>query len=370
MKRRDFLKRAGAAAAASATFSPLMFANAQAGSFSFEMVTSWPTSLDTIFGGATNTARNIEALTEGDVTVEVYPAGAQVGGLEVYDAVSSGAFSMGHTASYYYVGKDPTHAFFTTVPFGLNAQQINAWFYQGGALDLFNELNANDNLIAFPAGNTGVQMGGWFNKEILSPADLQGLTMRMPGLGGQVMTRVGSNVQVLPGGEIFLALDTGVLDAAEWVSPYDDEILGLNTAAQFYYAPGWHEPGPTLSTYVNLDVYNGLPEDIQEAIQIASKAANMQMLADYDAKNGPALNRLIEAGTELRAFPDEVLETFENAMNEIHEETAAENEFYARVYEDFLSFRDAIRDWHSISEYAYQNYVYRNAGGGTGGTEG
>ncbi len=362
MKRRDFLKKAGVVAA-STSLSPLMFANAQNSSFSFEMVTSWPTSLDTIYGGATNTAAYLEELTDGDVTVEVYPAGAQVGGLEVYDAVSSGAFTMGHTASYYYVGKDPTHAFFTAVPFGLNAQQINAWFYQGGALDLFNELNARDGLIAFPAGNTGVQMGGWFNKEINTPADLQGLTMRIPGLGGQVMTRAGANVQVIPGGEIFLALDTGVIDAAEWIGPYDDEILGLNTAAQFYYAPGWHEPGPTLATYINLSEYESLPADIQQAIQKASGRANLQMLADYDAKNGPALNRLVEAGAQLRDFPDEVLVALEDAMNAIHEETAASNDFYGQVYQNFLGFRDGIRDWHRISEYAYQNYVYRNAEG-------
>jgi TRAP-type mannitol/chloroaromatic compound transport system substrate-binding protein len=179
MKRRDFLKKAGVVAA-SASLSPLMFANAQTSRFRFGMVTSWPTSLDTIFGGATNTANFLREITDGDVDVTVYPAGAEVGGLEVYDAVSSGAFEMGHTASYYYIGKDPAHGFFTSVPFGMNAQQMNAWFYNGGGLELWNELNAGDDLIAFPAGNTGVQMGGWFRREINSPADLQGLTMRIP----------------------------------------------------------------------------------------------------------------------------------------------------------------------------------------------
>jgi TRAP-type mannitol/chloroaromatic compound transport system substrate-binding protein len=358
MKRREFLKKAGLTAAASATFSPLMFANAQASRFVFDMVTSWPTSLDTIYGGAVNTARFLNDITGGDIEVNVYPAGAQVGGLEVYDAVSSGAFQMGHTASYYYIGKNPAHGFFTAVPFGFNAQQINAWFYQGNGLDLWNELNAQDNLIAFPAGNTGVQMGGWFRREINSPADLQGLTMRIPGLGGQVMSRVGVNVQNLPGGEIFLALETGVLDATEWVGPYDDEILGLNRAATYYYFPGWHEPGPTLGTYMNLDEYNALPEDLQNAVQVASARANLQMLADYDAKNGPALERLVAAGAQLRAFPNEVLSTLEQAMNEIHEQNASGNEFYVRVLEDFRAFRDTIREWHQVSEYAYQNYVY------------
>jgi TRAP-type mannitol/chloroaromatic compound transport system substrate-binding protein len=357
MKRRDFLKKAGVATVG-AGLSPLMFANAQAATYRFDMVTSWPAALDTIIGGAQNTARYLNEITAGDVEVTVYPAGAQVGGLEVYDTVSLGAFQMGHTASYYYVGKDPTHGFFATVPFGMNAQQYDAWMTQGNGQALFNELNARDNLIAFPAGNTGVQMGGWFNREINAPEDLQGLTMRIPGLGGQVMSRVGVNVQNLPGGEIFLALDTGVIDATEWVGPYDDEILGLNQAARYYYAPGWHEPGPALCTYVNLDVYNDLPADIQSALQAACARANTEMVADYDAKNGPALQRLVDAGAELRTFPQSVLDTLETAMNEIHEETAAANEFYRRVHDDYMTFMNDIRAWHRISEYAWHDFVY------------
>ncbi|MDZ7703408.1 MAG: TRAP transporter substrate-binding protein DctP [Trueperaceae bacterium] len=358
MKRRDFLKRAGATVAASAAFSPLMFANAQRSTYRFAMVTSWPTSLDTIYGGATNTALYLNEITDGDVEVETFPAGAQVGGLEVYDAVSSGAFEMGHTASYYYVGKNPAHGFFTSVPFGLNAQQMDAWMTSGGGQALFNEINEPDNMIAFPAGNTGVQMGGWFNKEINTPDDLNGLTMRIPGLGGQVMSRAGANVQVIPGGEIFLALERGVIDATEWVGPYDDEILGLNQAAQYYYAPGWHEPGPTLSTYINLDVFNDLPADIQAAVETASARANQKMLADYDAKNGPAYARLLEAGAEPRIFPTEVLATLEGYMDEIHAENAAADDFYARVYESFLQFRADVLGFHRISEYAFLDYLY------------
>lgn len=357
MKRRDFLKKAGVVAA-SASLSPLMFANAQTSRFRFGMVTSWPTSLDTIFGGATNTANFLREITDGDVDVTVYPAGAEVGGLEVYDAVSSGAFEMGHTASYYYIGKDPAHGFFTSVPFGMNAQQMNAWFYNGGGLELWNELNAGDDLIAFPAGNTGVQMGGWFRREINSPADLQGLTMRIPGLGGQVVSRVGVNVQNLPGGEIFLALDTGVIDACEWVGPYDDEILGLNRAATYYYAPGWHEPGPALGTYVNLTVYNSLPTEIQDAIRTASAAANVKMLADYDAKNGPALQRLVAGGTQLRSFPQSVLSVLEDAMNQLHDDFAAQSSFYARTLVEYREFQDAIREWTAQSEHAWNSYVH------------
>ena len=359
MKRRDFLKKAGVVAGSTA-FSPLMFANAQASTYRWGMVTSWPVSLDTIYGGATNTAKYINEMTDGDVEIQVYPAGAQVGGLEVYDAVSSGAFEMGNTASYYYIGKDPTHAFFTTIPFGMNAQQMDAWLTAGGGQELFNEINAIDNMIAFPAGNTGVQMGGWFRNEINTVADLQGLTMRIPGLGGQAMSRVGVNVQNIPSNEIFLALDTGVIDATEWVGPYDDEILGLNTVADFYYAPGWHEPGPTLSNYINLDVYNDLPGDIQQILQKASAAANQQMLADYDAKNGPALNRLVEGGTQVRTFSTEILNALESAMNEIHDEFAGQNQRYASTLEAYRTFQSAIRNWHEIGEYAYSNYVYNS----------
>ena len=356
MKRRDFLKKAGVAAAGAA-FSPLMFANAQAGSFRFGMVTSWPTALDTIYGGALNTAKFLNEITQGDVEVEVFPAGAQVGGLEVYDAVSSGAFEMGHTASYYYVGKDPAHAFFTSLPFGLNAQQHNAWMLSGGGQALWDELNGGDNLIAFPAGNTGVQMGGWFNKEINSADDLQGLTMRIPGLGGQVMSRAGANVQVLPGGEIFLALERGTIDATEWVGPYDDQILGFNTVARFYYSPGWHEPGPALGAYMNLDVYNDLPEDIQNAFQTASAAANAQMLADYDARNGQALREILAAGdVELRTFPEEYLSTLEGFANEIFEESAASSPMFAKTWEQWTAFRDDIRSFHAISEKAWLDY--------------
>jgi TRAP-type mannitol/chloroaromatic compound transport system substrate-binding protein len=357
MKRREFLKKAGVVAA-SATLSPLMFANAQAGRFRFEMVTSWPVALDTLYGGAERAAEHINILTDGDVEIEVFPAGAQVGALEVYDAVSGGAFDFGHTASYYYIGKDITHGFFTSIPFGLNAQQTNAWFYYGNGISLWNELNAADNLIAFPAGNTGVQMGGWFKREITSPDDIAGLSMRIPALGGQVFSRAGGITQVLPAGEIFLALERGTVDAAEWVGPYDDEILGLHRAAPYYYGPAWQEPGPALGMYVNLDTYDGLPSDIQTAIQIAAQALNLSMLAMYEARNGAALQRLIAGGTQVRVFPHEVMELFERAMNELHDMHRAANPFYTRVHDDYVAFAEEIRPWAEVSEYAHHNFIH------------
>ena len=361
MKRREFLKKAGVVAA-SATLSPLMFAKAQAGRFRFEMVTSWPTSLDTLYGTATSAAAMIEAITDGDVAIEVYPAGAQIGALEVYDAVSSGAFDFGHTASYYYVGKDQTHGFFTSVPFGFNAQQTNAWFYDGNGMALWNELNARDGLIAFPAGSTGVQMGGWFNREINTPDDIIGLTMRIPALGGQVFNRAGGNAQNIPAGELFLALERGTVDAAEWVGPYDDEILGLHRAARYYYGPAWQEPGPALGLYVNLATFEGLPNDVQQVIEVAAKAANVDMLSKYEARNGAALERLIAGGTEVRTFPLVVMQHFETAMNELHEVHRAANPFYARVHDDYEAFAATVRGWGAYSEYPIQDYVHGDRG--------
>src|SRR5699024_3686014 len=274
MKRRQFIAggAAGTAAAASTVYSPLTIAKNK--KFKLGMVTSWPTSLDTLFGTAKYIGKALETATQGDVSVEVFPAGAQVRGLEVFDAVSSGAFALGHTASYYYIGKDPTHAFFTTQPFGLTSAEQNAWLISGDGEDLWNEVNAKSNMVAYAAGQTGAQTGGWFNKEINSPGDLKGLKMRFPGVGGQVMSRAGVVIQNLPGGEIYFALERGVIDAADWVSPTDDEKLGLNKAAKYYYTPSWAEPGPTVGLYVNKDILTGLPKDIRDVIPIVAHAAN------------------------------------------------------------------------------------------------
>lgn len=357
MKRRDFLKKTGVVAASTA-FSPLMFANAQASTFRLELVSSFPGSLDIIYGGAETVAQALNDLTGGDVQVTIYPAGAQIGGLEVYDAVSSGAFALGHSASYYYTGRDLAHAFFTAVPFGLTPQQHNAWLIAGGGQELWNEINARDNLIAFAAGNTGTQMGGWFRREINTLDDLRGLSMRIPGFGGEVMSRAGVNVQNLPGGEIFLALDTGVIDATEWVGPYDDEILGLNQAAPYYYGPAWQEPGATICLYVNLDTYNSFPPEVQTALRLAAQSANETMLSRYEAENGPALQRLVDTGTEVRTFSPEILAALQEHMESIHETNAADNEFYARTLESFSTFRDSVRLWNRQAQYAFQNFIY------------
>lgn len=357
MKRRDFLKKAGVAVAASSTLSPHVFAQGQ--SFRFGMVTSWPASLANLHGGVEDFARYMNEMTGGDVQIDVFPAGAEVGALEVYDVVSAGAFELGHTASYYYMGNHPAHGFFTAMPFGLNAQQHNAWLTTADGQALWDELNARDNLIAFAAGNTGTQMAGWFRREINTIEDLQGLVMRIPGPGGQVMDRAGVTVQLLPGGETYLALERGTIDAVEWVGPHDDEILGLQNAATYYYAPGWQEPGATVSVYCNLDTFNSLPTDIQNMMRAAAARVNVEMLANYDASNGEALDRMVEGGTQLRFLSDEILDRLEQLSWEIYDEEAARSDFYARVLESYMGFRDRVRPFHRVSEYAYLDAVFR-----------
>ncbi len=358
MKRREFLKKAGVVAA-SASLSPLMFAKAQSATqYRWGMPTSWPTSLDTLYGAAVNLANYVRDMSDGQIEIEVFPAGAQIGGLEVFDAVASGAFEMGHTASYYYIGKDPTHAFFTCVPFGMTASQLNSWILTGGGQALWDELNARDNMMAFLSGNTSMQMAGWFNKEINSIADLRGLSFRTAGLGAQVYAAAGVNVQTLPGGEIYLALERGALDAAEWVGPHDDEIIGLNDAATYYYGPGWAEPGAGFSAYINLDAWNSLPPHLQEVIRVASKAVNSQMLADYNAKDPAAFKRMVEAGAQPRVFPPEVLEQFWNDWQTINENLRNSNEMYRRVSDSANAFMAELREYDKGNQFAYLDFVY------------
>jgi TRAP-type mannitol/chloroaromatic compound transport system substrate-binding protein len=323
----------------------------------WRMVTSWPKSLDTIFGGAQTICDRVKAMTGGKFTIEPYAAGEIVPGLEVLDAVQNGTVQCGHTASYYYVGKNPALAFGTSMPFGLTAQQQNAWYYHGGGLDTMHKLYSDFNVINFPAGNTGAQMGGWFKREIKSNSDLNGLKMRIPGLGGEVMSRLGVNVQVLPGGEIFLALDRGAIDAAEWVGPYDDEKLGLNKAAPFYYYPGWWEPGATLEVQVNKAEWDKLPQQYQEILTTAAMEANLNMLSKYDALNRGALQSLLSGGTKLTPYPQEVLQAAQKAAFELYEENAGKNATFKEVYEQWNQFRQQVTQWNKINELSFANFV-------------
>ena len=325
----------------------------------WQMATSWPVALDTIFGGAQVFAERVAAMTSGKFKIDPRAAGELAPGTQVLDVVSQGAVPIGHTASYYYIGKSPVTAFGTALPFGLNAQQQNSWLYDGGGLQLLQDYYAKKfNVIQFPAGNTGVQMGGWFRKEINTVADLQGLKMRIPGLGGQVMAKLGVTVQVLPGGEIFQALQTGAIDAAEWVGPYDDEKLGLNQVAEFYYYPGWWEPGPSLEVEVNLDEWNKLPVEYQQIIETAAYQANLTMLARYDSRNNEALDRLVAGGANLRGYSNEILDEALTASNELYDEFKAADADFAAIFEQWSAFRERIYKWHQINEFSFAQFVY------------
>ncbi len=328
-------------------------------SFDWQMATSWPVALDTIFGGAQIFAERVGAMTNGKFKITPRAAGELAPGTQVLDVVSQGAVPCGHTASYYYVGKSPVTAFGTALPFGLTAQQQNAWLYDGGGLKMLQDFYAKKfNVIQFPAGNTGTQMGGWFRKEIKTPADLQGLKMRIPGLGGQVMTKLGVTVQVLAGGEIFQALQTGAVDAAEWVGAYDDEKLGFYKVAKYYYYPGWWEPGPTLEVEINLNEWAKLPPEYQEAVKTAAAQANIEMLARYDARNQAALQTLLGQGVTLTPYSKEILTAAQNAANTLFDEFSAKDADFKAIFAEWAKFRDNVRAWNKINEASFTNFVY------------
>lgn len=367
MKRRQFVGNAviGATSAAalgacSPTQTGSVAQTADQPIVRWRMATSWPKSLETIFGGAETVCQRVSEMTNGRFTITSFAAGEIVPGLQVLDAVQAGTVQCGHTASYYYIGKNSALAFGTTVPFGLNAQQQNAWLYHGGGLDAMQKIYSDFGVINFPAGNTGAQMGGWFKREIQSVADLNGLKMRIPGLGGEVMSRLGVNVQVLPGGEIYLALDRGAIDAAEWVGPYDDEKLGLHKAAQFYYYPGWWEPGATLEIQVNKSAWEKLPKEYQEILKTAAMEANLNMLAQYDALNREALGRVVTAGTKLIAYSPEIMQAAKKASFDLYEANAAKEATFKQVYEQWKSFRDQLYQWNEVNELSFANFVVAN----------
>ena len=325
----------------------------------WEMATSWTPAVDILFGSAQLFTEIVSALTSGKLQITARAAGELAPGTQVLDVVAQGAVPIGHTASYYYIGKSPATAFGTCLPFGFTAQQQNAWLYGGGGLELNQQFYAEKfNVLPLPAGNTGMQMGGWFRKEINTVADLQGLKMRIAGLGGQVMAKLGVNVQVLPAGEIFAALQTGAIDAAEWVGPYDDQKLGLNTVTQYYYRPGWWEPGSTLEVNINLDEWNKLPELYQVAIQSAAAQANLVMLSRYEAANDAALAELLASGTQLREYSPEIMNAaYEAWLGLVDEFSAADADFKA-IYEHWNAFRTNIYNWNKTNEFAFLSFVY------------
>ena len=322
--------------------------------FEWKMITAWPKNLPALGRAAEDLAKIIDEMSAGRLKIKVYGAGELVGPFEVFDTVSEGAAEVGHGAAYYWRGKAPAAALFTTVPFGMTAQEMNAWLHYGGGLELWRELYAKFNLIPLPAGNTGVQMAGWFNKEIKSVADLKGLKMRIPGLGGEVMKRAGAIPVSLPGSEIFTSLQTGVVDAAEWIGPYNDLALGFHDAAKYYYYPGWHEPGATLETIINKDAWDSLPRDLQKIVEVACRAINQDVLDEFTARNNAALTTLVkEHGVELRGFPEDVMERFREISVQLVKEIPGDDPLAQRIVDSYVEFYEQVREFHQISEEAY-----------------
>ncbi|MGF1537065.1 MAG: TRAP transporter substrate-binding protein [Elainellaceae cyanobacterium] len=325
----------------------------------WRMATSWPPSLDTLYGTAQHIAQRVEQMSGGRFTIEVSAAGELVPGLQVLDAVQAGTVQCGHSAAYYYTGKSPALAFATAVPFGLTARQQNAWLYEGGGIDAINQVYSGFNTVAFPAGNTGVQMGGWFKRSIATVADLQGLKMRTAGLGGEVLSRLGVTVQALPAGEILLALDLGTIDAAEWVGPYDDEKLGLHKTADYYYYPSWWEPGASLDLMINLQAWEQLPPDYQDILKTAAASANAKCLADYDVLNPLALSRLIQQGTKLEVFSDDILAACREQSTAVLEELAGQDAAFKTIYGPWKAFRDRLQTWHGLGEASLNGFAVK-----------
>ena len=322
--------------------------------YQWKMVTTWPKNFPGLGMAAENFAELVARMSGGRLKVKVYGAGQLVPAMEVFDAVSQGTVEMGHGASYYWKGKSPTTALFTTIPFGLNAQEMNGWLHYGGGMALWRELYEPFNLIPLAAGNTGVQMAGWFNREINSLADLKGLKMRIPGLGGEVISRMGVEAVNIPGGDLYIAMQTGVIDATEWVGPYNDLAFGFHQVAKYYYYPGWHEPGPTLELMVNKQAFSSLPDDLQAIVEGAARAINQDMLDDYTARNNGALKELVEThGVEVRPLPDEVLAELNRVTDQVLEEIANKDALFKRVYESQNAFKTGVMDYHKISEEAY-----------------
>ncbi len=358
MKRRQFVgglaAAAGVAACARQETGGSLEASASQESYEWSLVTSWPPKYPGLGIAPENFARWVETASSGRLKIKVYAAGELVPAFEVFDAVSRGTAEMGHDAAYYHKGKVDAAQFFATVPFGLTADEMNGWLYRGGGLDLWRELYEPFNLVPFPAGNTDVQMGGWFNKEINSIEVLKGLKMRIPGLGGEVLRRAGGTPVTLPGSEIFTSLQTGAIDATEWVGPYNDVAFGLQKAARYYYYPGWHEPGPTLECIINKDAWDSLPADLQTIVEIGNKALNVDMHAEYTHGNAVALQQLLDdPDVEMRPFPQEVLDRFKEITDEILAEMAAADPAIAKIKQSYDDFRAKSIANQRIGKAAY-----------------
>jgi TRAP-type mannitol/chloroaromatic compound transport system substrate-binding protein len=361
MKRREFLKAAGLAGVGTAATGVAMPAIAQSmPELKWRCTSSFPKSLDTIYGAAEFFAKAVAELTDNKFQIQVFASGEIVPGLNAADAVTNGTVEMCHTASYYYVGKDPTYAFGTAVPFGLNSRMQSAWMDFGGGTELMNEFYKKANIYGIPCGNTGCQMGGWFRKEIREAADFNGLKFRIGGYAGRVLQKLGCVPQQIAGGDIYPALEKGTIDGAEWVGPYDDEKLGFQKVAPLYYYPGWWEGSAMLHNFINLDKWNALTPTYKAAVRAASAAAHTWMQAKYDAVNPAALRRLLASGTKLMPFSTPVMEACLNAALELYHEVSATNPDFKKLYESMTAFRGDQYLWWQVAEYSNDTFLIRN----------
>ena len=355
MERRSFIRKTGLAGILAAGAAPAVV-NAQA-TIRWRIASSFPRSLDTIFGGAEVFAKKMGEMTGGKFQISVHAAGELMPAFGVVDGVQNATVEVAHTAPYYFFGKDPVFALGCAIPFGLNARQMSAWMYEGNGLKLMREFYAKYNIVNLPGGNTGAQMGGWFRKEIKSIADMKGLKFRIGGFGGKIVERIGGVPQNIPGGEIYQALEKGTIDAGEWVGPYDDLKLGFNKVAPNYYYPGWWEGGPELDVFVNDKAYNALPKEYQSILQAACAEANVDMLAKYDALNPPALRKLLANGVQLRAFSPEIMAACYKAAEEVFAETTEKNAAFKKIFEPWKKFRDEEDLWFSVAEKRFDDFM-------------
>jgi len=362
MKRRKFLAALGTGAAAAAATAIAKPAIAQSmPELKWRLTMSWPKSLDTLYGSCETFSKYVSEATDGKFQIQLFAGGEIVPALQALDAVQNGTVEMGHSAQYYYIGKDPTWALFCATPFGLNTRMQNAWFYEGDGQTLIDEFGAKFNTKCLLMGNTGAQMGGWFKKEINTVDDLKGLKMRIGGWAGKTLGKLGVVAQQIAGGDIYPALEKGTIDATEWVGPYDDEKLGFYKIVKYYYYPGWWEGGTTNHLLINLPKWNELPKSYKAIVSAAAGFANIEETARYDARNPQALKRLVANGVQLRPFSTAIMEACLRASNEVNAETSAANPSYKKVWDSIAAFRRDEYLWWQVAEYGYDSFMIRTA---------
>ena len=356
MDRRVLIKNAGIAGILAAGIAPAVHAQA---AIRWRLASSFPKALDTIFGAADTFAKSVKAMSGGKFEISVHAAGELMPAFGVVDGVQQGSVEAAHTAPYYFFGKNECFALGCAIPFGLNSRQMTAWMYEGNGLKLMREIYAQYNIVNFPGGNTGAQMGGWYRKEIKSLADVKGLKIRIGGFGGKVIERIGGVPQNIPGGEIYTALEKGTIDAAEWVGPYDDLKLGFNKVAPFYYYPGWWEGGPELDFFINQKAFDALSPENKAIVENAASHAHVVMQARYDALNPNALKQLVGAGTKLRPFPADVMNAAFKESMALYEELNAKNESWKKIYADYSKFRADQNLWFRFTEATFDNFMQK-----------